>query len=174
MKTGILVCGLNGSGKSTLGRALAHALGFAFLDNEDLFFPKTDPHYPFASPRSHAEAVRILTDAVALHPYFVLASVRSDYGKAMMDRYRCAVWVDAPGEIRLARVRQRSYQRFGSRMLPGGDLYEAESAFLAMVAARPESYVSQWIQALRCPVLRVDGTRPVAENIARILPQLPV
>ena len=44
MKTGILVCGLNGSGKSTLGRALAQALGFTFLDSEDVFFSKADPN----------------------------------------------------------------------------------------------------------------------------------
>lgn len=46
MGAGIMVCGLNGSGKSTLGKALAEKLGFHFIDNEDLFFPKTNPNYP--------------------------------------------------------------------------------------------------------------------------------
>jgi len=45
MGTGILVCGLNGAGKSTLGKALAEKLHFYFIDNEDLYFPKTDPNY---------------------------------------------------------------------------------------------------------------------------------
>ena len=39
---GILICGLNGTGKSTLGRMLADRMGYEFIDNEDLFFPKTD------------------------------------------------------------------------------------------------------------------------------------
>ena len=39
---GILICGLNGVGKSTLGKALADRLEYQFIDNEDLFFPKTD------------------------------------------------------------------------------------------------------------------------------------
>lgn len=52
MGTGIIICGLNGAGKSTLGKALAEKLNFHFIDNEDLYFPKTDPHYLYASPLS--------------------------------------------------------------------------------------------------------------------------
>ena len=40
MATGIQICGPNGSGKSTLGKALAEALRFHFIDNEDLFFAR--------------------------------------------------------------------------------------------------------------------------------------
>ena len=71
MEKGIMICGLNGSGKSTLGSALAESLGYFFIDNEDLFFPKTDPNYLFASPRSREEAIRLLAEAVQAHPNFV-------------------------------------------------------------------------------------------------------
>ena len=49
---GILICGLNGCGKSTLGRQLADQLGYRFIDNEDLYFPKDDPSYLYSGPRS--------------------------------------------------------------------------------------------------------------------------
>ena len=42
---GILVCGLNGSGKSTLGRMLAEKMGYTYIDNEELYFPKDDSVY---------------------------------------------------------------------------------------------------------------------------------
>ncbi|MER2151019.1 MAG: shikimate kinase, partial [Candidatus Limivicinus sp.] len=42
---GILICGPNGTGKSTLGRMLAERLGYRFIDNEDLYFPKTESSY---------------------------------------------------------------------------------------------------------------------------------
>lgn len=45
MGTGIVLCGLNGAGKSTLGKALAEKLNFYFIDNEELYFSKTDPNY---------------------------------------------------------------------------------------------------------------------------------
>ena len=62
MGTGIIVCGLNGSGKSTLGKALANKLNFYFIDNEELFFPKTDLNYIYAAPRSRNEVERLLMD----------------------------------------------------------------------------------------------------------------
>ena len=52
---GLIICGMNGSGKSTLGRALAEALGWRFIDNEDLYFPKVDPDHPFAAQRTQDE-----------------------------------------------------------------------------------------------------------------------
>ena len=173
MQTGILVCGLNGSGKTTLGKALAQALGYDFIDNEDLFFAKTDPHYLFAAPRSKEEAIDLLTAFVREHPRFVFSAVRGDYGPEVLARYRCAIWVEAPREIRLQRVLQRSFQRFGERMQPGGDLYAQEASFLNHVAARQEQYVSQWLATQSYPTLRVDGTQPVANNVALILSQLP-
>lgn len=174
MEKGIMICGLNGSGKSTLGSALAESLGYFFIDNEDLFFPKTDPNYLFASPRSREEAIRLLAEAVQAHPNFVFSAVRGDYGEVVPKLYRCVIRVEVPKEIRLQRVQRRSYEKFGARMLPGGDLHVQESAFFAMAAGRTEQYVAQWVATLHCPVLRVDGTRPVAENVAFIRQELRV
>lgn len=172
MQTGILVCGLNGSGKTTLGKALAQALGYDFIDNEDLFFAKTDPHYLFAAPRSKEEAIDLLIAFVREHPRFVFSAVRGDYGPWVIAQYRLAVYLQTPREMRLQRIRERSFQKFGHRMLPGGDLYQQEESFFSMVAHRQEAYVAQWVDTLSCPVLKADGTRPVAENIAKVVSRL--
>ena len=81
--TGIVICGLNGAGKSTLGKALAEKLDFYFIDNEDLFFPKTDPNYIYASPRTREEAEKMLFHAINVHENFVFAAVKGDYGEAI-------------------------------------------------------------------------------------------
>ena len=57
-------------------------------------------------------------------------------------------------------------------MLPGGDLHAQETTFLQQVIARPEDYVEAWARTLPCPLLRVDGTRPVEETVARIKERL--
>ena len=165
---GLIICGMNGSGKSTLGRALAEQLGWRFIDNEDLYFPKADPAHPFAVERTQAEVEAILMEEVRRDEHFVFAAVRGNYGEAVLPYYKAAVLVEVPREIRLARVKARSYAKFGDRMLPGGDLYESEKRFYDLVAARPEDYASRWLESVEIPVLRVDGTRPVEENIARI------
>ena len=66
------------------------------------------------------------------------------------------------------RIRRRSFQRFGSRMLPGGDLYESEQAFFRMADGRADPYSEPWMRAWSCPVIRVDGTKPICDNV-RIL-----
>ena len=164
----VIICGMNGSGKSTLGRALAEHLGWRFLDNEDLYFPKTDPAHPFAVERTQDEVKQLLLEALRQDEQLIFASVRGNYGEAALPYYKAAVLVEVPREIRLARVKERSLRKFGQRMLPGGDLYESERRFFDIVAARPEDYATRWLNGLDIPVLRVDGTRPVGENIAII------
>lgn len=172
MGIGILVCGLNGCGKSTLGKALADALGYHFIDNEELFFPKTDPNYLYALPRSRDEVERRLMDEVRAHPNFVFAAVKGDYGAEILPFYDYAVLIDVPKAIRLQRVKDRSFQKFGSRMLPGGDLYEQEERFFDLVRSRKEDLVVEWLRTIHCSIIRVDGTRPVEENLRTILHQL--
>lgn len=168
MGTGIVVCGLNGCGKSTLGRALADSRGFHFIDNENLYFPGRKADNPYTQPRSREEVERFLMDEVREHADFVFAAVKGDYGKEIIPMYSYAVLIEVPREIRLQRIRNRSFQKFGQRMLVGGDLYEQEESFFRMAESRQEDYVEKWLQTLSCPVIRVDGTKPVKENIKRI------
>lgn len=168
MARGIQVCGLNGCGKSTLGRALAQKIGFHFIDNEELFFTRNAADEPYQNPRSRAEVEKLLMEEVRRHGDFVFAAVKGDYGSAILPLYRYAVLIEVPKEIRLRRVQNRSFQKFGGRMKPGGDLYESEEAFFQTVAARPEDYAESWVRTLPCPVVVVDGTRPVEENVERL------
>ena len=162
---GVIICGMNGSGKSTLGRALAESLGWRFIDNEDLYFPKDDPNHPYTAERTQDEVERLLLEEVRQDDQFVFAAVRGNYGEAVLPYYKAAVLVEVPREVRLQRVWERSHRKFGERMLPGGDLYESEKRFYDLVAARPEDYATRWLDAVNIPVLRVDGTRPVGENV---------
>ena len=165
---GVIICGMNGSGKSTLGRALAEQLRWRFIDNEDLYFPKADPAQPYAVERTQDEVERLLLEEVRRDDRFVFAAVRGNYGEAVLPYYKAAVLVEVPRDIRLQRVQDRSYARFGARMLPGGELYESEKRFYDLIAARPEDYAVRWLAAVDIPVLRVDGMRPVGENIPLI------
>ena len=165
---GLIICGLNGSGKSTLGRALAEHLGWRFIDNEDLYFPKDDPDYLFAHQRTQEEVERLLLEEVRRDEQFIFAAVKGNYGDAVLPYYKAAVLVEVPREIRLQRVQQRSLDKFGDRAKPGGDLYEREKWFFDHISARPEDYASRWLDTVNIPILRVDGTRAVGENITVI------
>lgn len=79
-----------------------------------------------------------------------------------MDRI---ILIEVPKQIRSQRVRDRSYQKFGDRILPGGDLYDRENKWFSLTETRQETYVTDWLETINCPVYRIDGTLPVEENV---------
>lgn len=164
----IFICGLNGAGKSTLGRALAADLGYQFMDIEDYYFPKTDPNYLYASPRTREEVEELLKTDVKMHKNCVLAAVKPDFSDEIQRQFDLAIYVKVPKELRLERVKQRSFNKFGSRMQPGGDLYETEQEFFRWVAERPENLVEKWLENLSIPIIEVDGTKSIEENIVKL------
>ncbi len=62
-------------------------------------------------------------------------------------------------------MRDRSFQKFGERMLPGGDLYEKEQRFFRMVERRKAGDSEEWADSLGCAVIKVEGTKPIWENV---------
>ncbi len=162
---GVLICGLNGAGKSTLGKRLAERLGWQFIDNEDLYFPKTDTKYAYSAPRGKGEVIRLLEEKIEKDRRFVFAAVKGDYGDKLLSLLDCIIVVSVPREIRLTRVRERPLQKFGDRILAGGDLAQRENAWFALVESRPEDYTEKWLESVDRPVIRVDGTRPIEENV---------
>ena len=169
---GILICGLNGTGKSTLGRLLADRMRYEFIDNEDLFFPKADPSYTFSSPRSEEDVIRLLEEKISENNRFIFAAVRGNYGDRLIASLDYIVLIEVPKQIRSKRVRDRSYQKFGARILPGGDLYDKENKWFSLTDGRPETYVTDWLETVNCPVIRIDGTMPVKENVDYLLSAL--
>lgn len=172
MGTGIVVCGLNGAGKSTLGKVLAEKLNFYFIDNENLYFPKTDSDYIYTSFRTHHEAKKLFFSEIKEHENFVFASVKGFYEEAVSPCFQFVVLINVPQDIRIQRVKNRSFQKFGNRMLPGGDLHKQEELFFDFVKARSENTIEKWIQPLSCPIIRVDGTKPIEENVNFIIGQI--
>lgn len=165
----ILICGPNGAGKSTLGRALSAATGWKFMDAEDYFFPGRSPERSYEAPRPKSEARAALMNDMKKYSDLIVASVKGEYGKDVVSRFTCAVYIRISKELSSTRVRERAYAQFGERILPGGDLFAQESAFFEMVDRRPEGEVDCWLASSGLPFIELDGTRSVSENISIVL-----
>ncbi len=172
MGIGIQICGLNGCGKSTLGKALAEKIDFHFIDVENLYFSRTNETEPYTNPKSRKDVESLLIDEVSKHPDFVFSAVKGDYGKDIIPLYDYVIVIEVPKEIRSKRVRHRSFEKFGNKMLPGGDLYNQEKTFLQMVDSRQDDFVSDWLQKVSCPIIKVDGTKPIEDNVQYIIEKI--
>ena len=168
MSIGIIVFGANGSGKTTIGRELARILNFKHMDHEDYCFKESK--IPYADAYSREECVNFMMADIEKHGAFVLSACIGDFGGEISQFYKLAAYISAPLELRMERIKQREYDRFGDRVRKGGDMYEQTLKFHHFVASRPLSNMDQWAKTLACPVINVDGTedwRINAVNIAR-------
>lgn len=156
---GIAIVGANGSGKTTLGSHLADLLGYKHMDAEDYFFE--DSEIPYTNPRAKEKVQELLLADIKRHGQFIITAVNCDFGKEINAMYDYVIYLQAPLKIRLARLKQRSVNKFGSRVLKGGDMYVQEQEFYNFAASRTMDKTDAWLQSIKCPIICVDGTKPI-------------
>ncbi len=164
MPNGIIVFGANGSGKSTIGRELARVLNYKFMDHEDYYFVKSD--IPYTVERSREECLRLMLADINKYGSFVLCAVTGEFCKEITAMYEFAVYLSAPHEVRMERIKQRAVERYGDRVREGGDMYERQAEFLDFTANRPLTRIEQWAKTLSCPMMQVDSTKAIHKNVA--------
>ncbi|MGI6336663.1 MAG: AAA family ATPase [Eubacteriales bacterium] len=164
---GIIIFGANGSGKTTIGRELARILGFKHIDHEDYAFHKSD--IPYTNPRTEDECIELMLTDIEKYGSFVLSAVTGDFGDEIVPLYDLAVYLNAPHGLRMERIKQREIDRFGDRVLEGGDMFERQQEFHSFVTARNLARIEKWAETLNCPVIQIDSTkdyRQIAIDIA--------
>ena len=180
MARGITLFGGMGVGGTTLGKAVAQRLGWPHFDLDDYIWLWDTP-LPFTKIRPRDEKIAMLEAAISHHPHFVMSGSMWSFRKVFEPHFGLAVFLTAPAEVRAERIRRRELNRWGARVLPGGDMYESEGSIHKdyMACARsydegPEELFSlaqheAWARELSCPVLRLDGTKPIEENAERVI-----
>ncbi len=164
----IHITGASGSGTSTLGRALADALGCAFLDGDDYYWIEARP--PFEHKRAPALRAAQLRGDLSRHARSVLAGSIVDWDAEIEDAFDLIVFLRLDTALRVARLRAREIERFGV----------ADEAFLAWAAdydgtpaeGRSLAKHRAWLAQRRCPVLELQGDLSVAERVAAVRAQL--
>ena len=103
--------------------------------------------HPYRAMRSKAE----IEAADLGYPQIAALSLhrcQGDLCGELSSLSRLAMVLSAPRTARLQRLRQWSYDRFGARMLEGGDLYAQEEAFFRFAAERSPLDAVSWLDAL--------------------------
>jgi adenylate kinase family enzyme len=171
----IHILGASGSGTTTLGMVLSERGGYGQLDTDDYFWEPTDP--PFQRPRDRHERQTLLAAALDAHPRWGLSGSLCGWGDIFIPRFDLVLFLWVPTEVRLARLRERERHRFGTEALaPGGALPDAHVAFMNWAAAydeggedmRSRQRHEQWLAALPCPCLCLEGALTIEEQVTRV------
>ena len=102
----------------------------------------------------------------------MLTATRGDLGDKINLFYDYVIYLSAPLDLRLSRIKKREYDRFGERVLKGGDMYEQQKVFHNFVAARTTEKIEKWLNTLSCRVIKLDGSKPIDDNAEFIKKQL--
>jgi adenylate kinase family enzyme len=174
----IHILGASGSGTTTLGRALAERLQCPHFDTDDYVWVPTDP--PYTHQRERPERQQLLMGDLTAHDAWVVSGSLCGWGDVAIPLFELVVFLSIPSEVRMARLRRREHERFGERILPGGDMYESSQAFLVWAASYDEGGLdirsrrrhAEWLGTLPCPILCFEGEYSIEEQLAVLMVEI--
>ncbi|MDE5451271.1 hypothetical protein GWE18_00065 [Bradyrhizobium sp. CSA112] len=170
----IHVMGASGAGVTSLGRALAGALAIPHHDTDDYFWLPTEP--PYRDKRDVAERLKLMQDVFLPRAAWVLSGSLNGWGDVLIPNFDAVVFLTTPRDMRLQRLRAREATRFGAdAVAPGGWRHAETEEFIEWASGYEDGNVSRnqakhqaWLAQLPCPVLRMDGSRPLPELVAEV------
>ena len=176
----IHITGASGCGVTTLGRALADAIALPHHDSDDYYWQPTSP--PYREKRAVEDRLRLMREMFLNRPAWVLTGSLDGWGDPIIPFFDLVIFLRTDRDVRLQRVRAREMRRYGAEAIaPGGWHHEAAKEFIEWVShyddasreGRSLKRHQAWLAALPCPILRLDGARPVAELVEATMPNLP-
>ena len=124
---------------------------------------------PFSDPRTKNQVQSAIIEHIKAHPRFIISGVTMNWSDEILSRIDIAFWVQTPLEERLKRIQAREEKRFGARVLDGGDMFEQQMEFRKVVENRDSKAVEESAMRLACPVIIIDGTLSLSQNLEKII-----
>ena len=169
MPTGIMIIGPSGSGKTTLGKIVAQKLGYPYFDVDDYIW-KQNTDSPYTQMYTRDEKISRLSNDIAPYEHFVMAGSMSSFHYAFDEMFEMMVLLYVSPDIRIERVHKRAIERFGERVLEGGDMYEAHMRFLNDNRRYEEDgspnmrEQKEWMENMSCVKIELDGAADLEKN----------
>jgi adenylate kinase family enzyme len=172
----IHVMGASGAGVTTLGRALADVLAIPHHDTDDYFWQPTIP--PYQKKREIADRLRLMREMFLGRADWVLSGSLEGWGNPIVADFDLVVFLHTAKEIRMQRLRAREARHFGSdAVAPGGWRHQETEEFIEWAShyddgdreGRTFEKHQAWLAKLSCPVLRLNGARPLPELVEAVV-----
>lgn len=178
MKEIIYIFGASGSGTSTLGKYISEQLGYEFMDSDDYFWLPTTP--PFTQKRDQTERIRLMKMDIDRADNMVISGSITNWGDELIPMFTLAVRLITDTEVRIDRIRKREYDRFGNRILSGGEMFDQHQAFIKWAAdydsgditMRSKLSHDEWQKKLNCRMMILSGSDSLEYNLKLIRQEL--
>lgn len=172
------IFGSSGSGSTTLAKSIARDYEYKFIDVDDYLWQKTDP--PFTQRNTNAIACKLIQDALDDQLPAVISGSLVGIADELKPEIDLFIYINLDKYIRINRIKEREFQRFGKRILPGGDLYEQHINFLQWISDyedNPETLRSRrqhllWLEDVTSPVLKITEELTLEELLKLVKPFL--
>ncbi|MYL47818.1 hypothetical protein GLV94_19460 [Virgibacillus halodenitrificans] len=168
----IHILGAAGSGTSTLGASLSKVLTHKHLDTDDYFWISK-----FTAQRQVTERIKMLKKDLSIYQKWILSGALCGWGDEFKSYFDLVVFLWIPQDIRLQRLQEREFQRYGNEILAGGSKHDQSEVFLewaslydnAGMEVRSKTLHEHWMTDLSCPILRIEGNYSVEEQVNIVL-----
>ena len=163
MKKNIHIFGPSGSGTTTLGKIISEKYDLTHFDADDYFWFPTEP--PFEKIRPSKERQRLLLNDIRKVNSWVISGCICGWGDIFIPYFDLVIYLWAPTEVRIKRLKKRERKIFGKELLPGGNMYENHKGFIewtskydtAGTEMRSRKTHELWMDKLNCPLLKIEG-----------------
>lgn len=165
----INIFGSSGSGTTTLAKSLSEIYDFYHIDIDDIMWEKTDP--PFTIRRDNQVIKKNMHEILKNHQNTIISGAIVNIYDELKENIDLYIYMNLDIETRIKRINRRELNRFGKRVLPGGDLYDKHQEFLQWVSDyehNPEYLRSRrqhlsWLDGVSKPVLRITDELSIEE-----------
>ena len=174
----IHILGASGSGVTTLGQYLSRQLAYPYFDNDDYFWCKTT--IPFTEKRPPGERNSLLANDLNGYSDWIVGGSMVSWGDSWLSAFDLVVFLWLPPTVRLNRLREREYDRYGSIIFTDPDRKQKSETFLEWAAGyddpaftrRSLSVHETWLSKLACPVIEIRGDFSVEQRAQLIREKL--
>ena len=164
----IHIVGASGSGTSTLGINLQDELGYKHLDTDDYFWETK-----YSKIREIPERITLIQNEIEKYNKWVLSGSLCGWGDLFIPYFDLIIFIYIPKEIRMERLKNREYERYGDLILEGNQKHGDYLEFISWAglyddgdeSVRSKKLHLDWLGAINSKIIKIEGLKTISEEI---------
>lgn len=172
----INIFGASGSGVTTLGKALSEKLDYPYFDSDHYFWFPSDP--PFTNRRLPEERNALINNEMAGMENWILGGSIINWNNNW--QFDLSVFLYIPQEVRLQRLRNREYERYGDIIHTDRERNRLYHEFIDWARGYDELITNSrnlhshknWMNSLKTPLLVIEEDTSVEERVEAVVKKI--